>query len=246
MEHTPLILVVEDDADMRQLIVDYLGRARLHAQGAGDGEEMAQALQSQRPDLIVMDIMLPGTDGLALCQQLRSDPATAGLPIIMLTARDGALDRVVGLELGADDYLSKPFEPMELLARIKAVLRRSRPVAETVTPAAPAMHGAPQRRFGAWCLDAQGRQLVSPQGVLISLASSDYRILEHLLDHPHHPVSRDQLMHIAFGRERIAWDRAVDVCVSRLRGHIEADSRRPLLIRTVRHEGYMFTPPHAG
>lgn len=237
MEHTPLILVVEDDADMRQLIVDYLARARLRAQGAGDGQEMALALQRQRPDLIVMDIMLPGTDGLALCQQLRADPATAWLPIIMLTARDGALDRVVGLELGADDYLSKPFEPMELLARIKAVLRRVRPTTAVDATAAA------QRRFGAWRLDAPSRQLVSPQGVLISLASSDYRILEHLVDHPHQPVSRDQLMDIAFGRERVAWDRAVDVCISRLRGHIEADSRRPRLIRTVRHEGYMFTPP---
>lgn len=241
MEHTPLILVVEDDADMRQLIVDYLARARLRAQGAGDGQEMALALQRQRPDLIVMDIMLPGVDGLALCQQLRADPATAWLPIIMLTARDGALDRVVGLELGADDYLSKPFEPMELLARIKAVLRRARPATADAPAAVPP--AAAQRRFGAWRLDAPSRQLVSPQGVLISLASSDYRILEHLVDHPHQPVSRDQLMDIAFGRERVAWDRAVDVCISRLRAHIEADSRQPRLIRTVRHEGYMFTPP---
>lgn len=240
MEHTPLILVVEDDTDMRQLIVDYLAKSRLQTHGVEDGQAMAKFLQQRRPDLILLDIMLPGTDGLVLCQQLRAAPATASIPIIMLTARDSTLDRVVGLELGADDYMSKPFEPLELLARVKAVLRRVEPktAAPPPTAAAPALLSC-----GPWTLDVHQRHLLSPQGVVISLANSDYRILEHMLNHPHQTFSRDQLMNLAFGREHTAWDRAIDVCISRLRGHIEVNSRRPQIIRTVRHEGYMFTPP---
>lgn len=242
MENLPLILVVEDDADMRELIVSYLVKSRLQTRGAADGLEMAAALEHGLPDLILLDIMLPGADGMVLCQQLRANPATAQVPIIMLTARDSVLNRVVGLELGADDYLSKPFEPMELLARIRAVLRRVRPHAPPL-PGMPEPQAPLLLRFGRFSLDLSLRHLVSPSNVLISLASSDYRILEHLLRHPHRAVSRDQLMDLAFGRERSASDRAVDVCISRLRGHIEVDSRKPLIIRTVRHEGYMLVPP---
>ena len=242
MENLPLILVVEDDADMRELIVSYLAKSRLHSQCAGDGEQMAAALAERLPDLILLDIMLPGADGMVLCQQLRANPATAQIPIIMLTARDSVLNRVVGLELGADDYLNKPFEPMELLARIRAVLRRARPQAPPL-PGMPEPPAPMLLRFGSFSLDLSQRHLLSPSNVLISLASSDFRILEHLLRHPHQAVSRDQLMDLAFGRERAASDRAVDVCISRLRGHIELDSRKPQIIRTVRHEGYMLVPP---
>lgn len=236
------ILLVDDDADMRQLTSQYLRKAHYDTQTLPDGDALVPTLTREPPDLLLLDLMLPGTDGLALCKSLRADLRFAHIPVIMLTAKDSTLDRVVGLEMGADDYLSKPFEPLELLARIKAVLRRTQPQAANAPSLAAVAHNPNRMLFHGWTLELHTRQLLSPQHVVISLASSDFRILHHLLSHPHCPVSRDQLMGIAFGRERVATDRAVDVCISRLRAHLEVDARQPRLIRTVRHEGYMYSP----
>lgn len=237
------ILVVEDDFDMRQLIATFLLNAQFNVRVADNGQAMREALLQGPTDLIVMDLMLPGVDGLDLCKELRSHASYANIPIIMLTARSSTLDRVLGLELGADDYLAKPFEPVELLARIKAVLRRSPQeqhhalpnVTETDGNETPATY-----YFEGWQLNTRARQMHSPDGVVISLANSDYQILQLLLSRPHRPISRDELLEHAFGRERSPNDRTVDVCVSRLRGHLESDSRQPRMIRTIRHEGYMY------
>lgn len=239
------ILVVEDDFDMRQLIATFLQNAQFNVTTAENGPAMREALLQGPTDLIVMDLMLPGVDGLDLCKELRGNSSYAHIPIIMLTARNSTLDRVLGLELGADDYLAKPFEPVELLARIKAVLRRSPPELSQ----APA-HASGQDSseldipatyyFEGWQLNTRARQMHSPEGVVISLANSDYQILQLLLSRPHRPISRDELLEHAFGRERAPNDRTVDVCVSRLRGHLESDSRQPRMIRTIRHEGYMY------
>ena len=237
------ILIVEDDIDMRRLIAQYLERAGFDVREVGNAQEMRLALADGPVDLLLLDVMLPGQDGLDICRRLRGDPDHASLPIIMLTALTDMPDRVVGLEIGADDYLGKPFEPRELLARIKAVLRRSPRMAQ---PAAPAAGVVPAEleviRFEGWELDTRSRQLISPERVSVGLASLDYRVLLCLLRHPDEPLSRDRLLTEAFGRERSPIDRAVDVCVSRLRAHLEPDSRKPRIIRTVRHEGYMYSP----
>lgn len=245
MSLRPHILVVEDDFDMCQLIATYLQNAQFNVRTAESGPAMREALLQGPTDLIVMDVMLPGVDGLDLCKELRANPAYAHTPIIMLTARSSTLDRVLGLELGADDYLAKPFEPVELLARIKAVLRRSPPELSPAAAQAAANEASGDETpatyyFGGWQLNTRARQLHSPEGVVISLANSDYQILQLLLSRPHRPISRDELLEHAFGRERAPNDRTVDVCVSRLRGHLESDSRQPRLIRTIRHEGYMY------
>lgn len=237
------ILVVEDDFDMRQLIATFLQNAQFNVRVADNGQTMREALLQGPTDLIVMDLMLPGVDGLDLCKELRSHASYAHIPIIMLTARSSTLDRVLGLELGADDYLAKPFEPVELLARIKAVLRRSPQEQLHALPSGTATDADETPAtyyFEGWQLNTRARQMHSPDGVVISLANSDYQILQLLLSRPHRPISRDELLEHAFGRERSPNDRTVDVCVSRLRGHLESDSRQPRMIRTIRHEGYMY------
>ncbi|THU05465.1 response regulator transcription factor [Lampropedia puyangensis] len=245
MSLRPHILVVEDDFDMSQLIATFLHQAQFNVKTAEHGDAMREALLQGPTDLIVMDLMLPGSDGLDLCKELRAHPTYAKTPIIMLTARGSTLDRVLGLELGADDYLAKPFEPVELLARIKAVLRRSPPENALNPSANDALHNESDDipatyHFEGWQLNTRARQLHSPEGVVISLANSDYQILQLLLSRPHRPISRDELLEHAFGRERAPNDRTVDVCVSRLRSHLESDSRQPRMIRTIRHEGYMY------
>lgn len=245
MSLRPHILVVEDDVDMRQLIATFLQNAQFNVREADNGQAMHEALLQGPTDLIVMDLMLPGVDGLDLCKELRAHPSYASIPIIMLTARSSTLDRVLGLELGADDYLAKPFEPVELLARIKAVLRRS-PVDQALAAANTVLQDMTgddipaTYYFEGWQLNTRARQMHSPDGVVISLANSDYQILQLLLSRPHRPISRDELLEHAFGRERAPNDRTVDVCVSRLRGHLETDTRQPRMIRTIRHEGYMY------
>lgn len=236
------ILVVEDDAEMRELVADYLVQAQFEVRTAADATSFYPLLRSWPADLVVLDLMLPGQDGLSICRHLRNTPQWQHLAVIMLTARSSAIDRVVGLELGADDYLGKPFEPVELLARIKAVLRRSRPF-ESHNPHAQSADALSSAYvlFEGWKLDTTTRQIIAPNGLVISLPSSDFRILKCLLGKPHRPVSRDELLAEAFGRDRVATDRSVDVCISRLRGHLEKDSKTPKIIRTVRHEGYVYS-----
>ncbi|WP_107852062.1 response regulator [Oceanimonas marisflavi] len=226
------LLVVDDHGEIRDLLARFLAQHGYRVQGVRDGDAMRQHLGRHRPDLIILDLMLPGDDGLTLCRELRGQGNN--VPIIMLTAMGEDTDRIIGLEMGADDYLPKPFNPRELLARIKAVLRR-RPDTE---PAAA--HEAPQRlRFGPWLLDTARRELLDDKGVTISLSTAEYELLRVFTRHPNRVLSRDQLLDQARGREAQAFDRAIDTLVSRLRRKLEADSKNPQLIKTIWGGGYM-------
>lgn len=234
MEKADTILIVDDDPEIRRLLVDYLVRNGLAAQPARDGREMWQQLERHVIDLVILDLMLPDTDGLTLCRDLRARPATAALPILMLTARAEDTDRIIGIEMGADDYLVKPFNPRELLARIKTILRRTRALPPNLRP-------EPTRclHFSGWCLDTAARLLTAPDGVVSPLSGGEFRLLRILLEHPNRVLNRDQLMEMIHGREADAYDRAIDVQISRLRQRLRDDSREPMLIKTVRGEGYV-------
>lgn len=223
------LLLVDDDPELRQLLADYLGRNGFRVTGAGDGRGLWAALEQGPVDLVILDIMLPGDDGLVLCRNLR---ARSPVPIIMLTARGDDTDRIVGLEMGADDYLPKPFNPRELLARIKSILRRARSAA--IEP------GETRRfHFAGWTLEVDTRQLIAPDRVVVPLGASDYRLLRVFLDHPQRVLNRDQLMDLTQGREATPFDRSIDVQVSRLRRRLRDDPRDAALIKTVRNEGYL-------
>ena len=223
------LLIVDDDPGLRELLADYLGRNGFRVSGVADGRGLWAALEREPVDLVILDLMLPGDDGLVLCRTLR---ARSPLPIIMLTARGDDTDRIVGLEMGADDYLPKPFNPRELLARIKSILRRARSV--------PAEPGETRRfHFAGWTLDVDARQLIAPDGVLVALGASDYRLLRVFLDHPQRVLNRDQLLDLTQGREAAPFDRSIDVQVSRLRRRLRDDPRDAVLIKTVRNEGYL-------
>lgn len=225
------ILVVDDDAEIRDLLRDYLNRNGYRTSVAADGRAMWQGLEKIQVDLIVLDVMLPGEDGLALCRRLRE---RSEVPVLMLTARGDELDRILGLEMGADDYLPKPFNPRELLARVKTILRRTRALPDNFQA------GDVRRyRFRGWTLDTVTRQLLSPDGVVISLSGAEYRLLSIFLQHPNRVLSRDQLMDLIHGREAGPFDRSLDVQVSRLRQRLEDDARNPDIIKTVRNEGYV-------
>ena len=237
MDKTDFILIVDDDPEIRRLLVDYLARNGFQAVSARDGREMWQALDRHQIDLIVLDLMLPDCDGLTLCRDLRARPGMpnpANIPVLMLTARGEETDRIVGIEMGADDYLVKPFNPRELLARIKTILRRTRALPPNLRPEPVRCLG-----FAGWCLDTATRLLVAPDGVATPLSGGEYRLLRTLLDHPNRVLSRDQLSAMIQGREAEAYDRAIDVQVSRLRQRLRDDSREPALIKTVRGEGYV-------
>jgi two-component system OmpR family response regulator len=225
------ILIVDDDADIRALLRGYLERNGMRAEAVADGRGLRAALANGRFDLVVLDLMLPGEDGLALCRDLR---AHSNLPVIMLTARGEETDRIVGLEMGADDYVPKPFNPRELLARIKAVLRRSRAL-----PPDAALAPARSVRFSGWTLDLATRQLTSPVGVVVPLSGGEYRLLRVLVEHPNRVLSRDQLLDLTQGRDAAPFDRSIDVQVGRLRRRLGDSATQPVLIQTVRGEGYL-------
>ena len=231
MDKTDCILIVDDDPEIRGLLVNYLSRNEFEAVAARDGREMWQKLDRHAVDLIVLDLMLPDTDGLTLCRELR---VKSSIPVLMLTARGEETDRIIGIEMGADDYLVKPFNPRELLARIKTILRRTRALPPNLRP-----EQARCLCFAGWCLDTAARLLTSPDGVATPLSGGEYRLLRILLDHPNRVLNRDQLTEMTQGREAEAYDRAVDVQVSRLRQRLRDDSREPELIKTVRGEGYV-------
>lgn len=237
MEHAtnPSILIVDDDARLRALLVRYLQEQGCRAQGVADAQQLDHALARGYYDLLVLDLMLPGENGLDICRRLRTQGCQ--LPILMLTARGDEVDRIVGLELGADDYLAKPCNPRELLARIRAILRR-----QTRTPAAaPALHANQVLSFGQCTLDLTTRRLWREQQEL-SLTSGEFALLRVLLEHPRRPLSREQLLELARGREAAAYDRAIDVQISRLRRLIELDPSQPRHIQTVWGLGYVFVP----
>ena len=197
---------------------------------ATGGAEMRRALERSRPDIVVLDLMLPGESGLALCRDLRAE---SSLPVIMLTARGEEVDRIVGLEMGADDYLAKPFSPRELVARIRSILRRARGLAS------PGRGGPHQVRFAGWTLDFDARQLVAPDGVVVSLSGAEYKLLSVFVEHPNRVLDRNQLMDLTVGRDGSPVDRSIDVQVSRLRTRLREDAREPRIIKTVRNGGYV-------
>ncbi|OCQ42557.1 DNA-binding response regulator [Aeromonas veronii] len=227
------ILVVDDHSEIRDLLKRFLEQHGLRVSCARDGKEMKRLLEEREFDLLVLDLMMPGEDGLTLCRELR---VKSNLPIIMLTAMGEETDRIIGLEMGADDYLAKPFNPRELLARIKAVMRRTQaetqPAAETLTR---------DLRFDRWLLDVNRRELVDEDGVGLSLSTAEFDLLKVFLERPQRVLSRDQLLDLARGREAVAFDRAIDTLVSRLRRKLERDPKNPGLIKTIWGGGYMFS-----
>ncbi|MFM9940423.1 MAG: response regulator [Hyphomicrobiaceae bacterium] len=234
MSRTPHILIVDDDPKIRSGLSKFLTEQGLRVTIASDGRDMQVKLSHANIDLIVLDVMMPGEDGLSLCRKLSSDGA---VPIILLTAVAGEIDRVIGLELGAEDYVCKPFNPRELLARIRVVLRR-RPNA-TVDEKRPIVKCY---RFSGWILDARARTLTSPSGAHVELTTGEFDLLQAFVEHPNVVLTRDQLLDLARGRASLSIDRAIDVQVMRLRRKLEADPQSPLLIKTVRNSGYIFTP----
>jgi len=225
------ILVVDDDRDIRGLLAEYLDANGFKTLTATNGTEMRKALEESRVDLIVLDLTLPGEDGLTLCRDLRS---RSTVPVIMLTARGEPLDRILGLEMGADDYLAKPFEPRELFARIRSVLRRTQALPPNMAlPQAKALH------FSGWTLDLTARHLLNPDGVVVALSGAEFRMLKVFLEHPNRVLNRDQLLELTQGREADPFDRAVDLQISRLRQKLGDDARTPTIIKTVRNEGYV-------
>jgi two-component system OmpR family response regulator len=229
----PHVLVVEDDVEIGALIARYLRSNDYRVSVVTGGGGMDGLLVKNRVDLIVLDLMLPGEDGLSLCRRLRS---TSQVPIIMLTARGEDIDRIIGLEMGADDYLAKPFNPRELLARIKAVLRRS---AQTESVPRRAHY---KLSFEGWLLDCSSRQLHDPAGVRISLTGAEFDLLQAFCEHDGIVLTRDQLMDLTHGRAMGPFDRSIDVLVSRLRQKIERNTRSPEFIQTIRSGGYLFSP----
>ncbi|MBK6632478.1 MAG: response regulator [Betaproteobacteria bacterium] len=229
------ILIVDDDPELRELLRGYLGDNGYAVDAAEDGAAMRRMMAAAAPDLVILDLMLPGEDGLALCRELRAGSATLAtsmLPILMLTARGEDTDRIVGLEMGADDYLPKPFNPRELLARIRSILRRA---SESAAREAPAR----ALSFAGWTLDLAARHLVGADGVVVAISNGEFKLLRAFAENPFHVLTRDQLMDVLAGREAGPFDRSVDVMVHRLRRRLGDDAREPALIKTVRSEGYL-------
>jgi two-component system OmpR family response regulator len=232
-EIQPTLLVVDDDAETRNLVRRYLERHGISVSTARDGQELALQMKHGRFDLIVLDVMLPGPDGFSICRDLRSG---SQIPIIMLTAMNELADRVVGLEFGADDYISKPFEPRELLARIRAVLRRNK----MVSTEEPADSNVRAWRFEGWLLDVSRRRVESPNKVLVTLTSAEFDLLTVLVANRNRVLSREQLLDLTQGRSAEAFDRSIDVLISRIRKKLQNDANAQELIRTVRGTGYQF------
>lgn len=233
MVSTPHVAVVDDHKDIRELVGRYLGEHGFRVSVAENAAVFRALLERSAPDIVVLDLMMPGEDGLSLCRHLR---ANTELPIIMLTAMAEDTDRIVGLEIGADDYLTKPFNPRELLARIKAVLRRAQSL--------PPQRGSPRAslvRFEGRTLDVSRRELIGPDGLAVPLSTAEFRLLCVFIDHPGIVLNRDQLLDLTSGRAADVWDRSIDNQVSRLRRKIEADPKKPALIKTHWGGGYSFT-----
>src|SRR6476620_3808282 len=231
---SPNILVVEDDRETRTLIAKYLRNNSCNVTAVSDGREMSRAMADHRIDLIILDVMLPGEDGLSLCRKVRAEAQT---PIIMLTARGEDVDRIVGLEMGADDYLPKPFNPRELLARINAVLRR-----QAAAQTASAVEGASALTFQGWRIDFRLRELRNPQAARVAMTSAEFDLLRTFCERPGRVLSRDSLLDLTQGRSAGSFERSIDVLVSRIRRKIEPDPQEATMIKTVRSGGYVFTP----
>ncbi|MFC4314320.1 response regulator [Steroidobacter flavus] len=238
MSHIDHILVVDDDLDIRQMVGDYLRKNGLRTSLAANGREMRAVLETSDVDLIVLDVMLPGEDGLSLCRNLRAGKFRS-IPVVMLTARDDETDRIVGLEMGADDYVVKPFSSRELLARIAAVIRRTR----MLPPNLQVSEAARLIGFGEWRLDTTARHLLDKEGTAYALSGAEFRLLRVFIDHPQRVLSRDQLLNLTQGRDAEMFDRSIDLLVSRLRQRLGDGAREQTYIKTVRNEGYVFSQP---
>ncbi|MBP1849469.1 response regulator [Rhizobium halophytocola] len=233
MENTgAMIVIVEDDAEIRGLVSDLLGREGYGVRAVDNAAALDACLNDITPDLLILDLMLPGEDGLSICRRMR---ATSNLPILMLTAKGDEIDRVVGLEMGADDYLVKPFGPRELLARVRALLRRAE--ASTVQPVKAARRYA----FDRFVVDLDSRQLTDKEGIALSLTSAEFDMLACFVTRPRRVLSRDQILDWIHGRSSEPFDRTVDVLISRLRKKLDSASPGTPLISTVRNGGYLFT-----
>lgn len=225
------ILVVDDDDDIRKLLVSFLAEEGFGAFGASDASSMDAAIARDRPDLVVLDLMLPGEDGLSICRRLR---AASAIPVIMLTARSAEVDRIVGLEIGADDYVTKPFSKRELVARIRSVLRRGGPT--EINPPKAVL------RFNQYTVDVNARRITDQSGQDIPLTGAEFDLLVCFVQSPQRVLSRDQLLDRVHGRNADPFDRSIDTLVSRLRKKIEVASDKERLIATIRNHGYLFTP----
>ncbi|ESQ83763.1 response regulator [Asticcacaulis benevestitus] len=233
MSQTTLIAVVEDDPEIRALITGLLKREDFEVAACGSGEDLDRTMARQRVDLVILDLMMPGEDGLSICRRLRG--GNFSTPVIMVTAKGDDVDRIIGIELGADDYLAKPFNPRELVARVKAVLRRTRDLHQVVRSAT-----AETYRFDGWTLDTGARRLVTVAGQPIELTGGEFDLLMVFLTHPQRVLNRDQLLDWTRGRSAMPFDRSVDVQLSRLRRKL-ADNTCDM-IKTVRGGGYLFSP----
>jgi len=230
------VLIVDDDRAIRELLATYLEKNGLQTTMAANGREMRAALDRATPDLIVLDLMLPGEDGLVLCRELRASKFRT-VPVLMLTARNEEADRILGLEMGADDYLPKPFAVRELLARIRAVLRRAR----MLPPNMQVTEAAQMLSFGDWRLDTTARHLLDADDTMVALSGAEYRLLRVFLDNPQRVLTRDQLLNLTQGRQADQFDRSIDLLVSRLRQRLGDEAREPRYIKTMRNEGYVFS-----
>jgi len=235
MERSPHILVVDDHREIRELLAKYFAKNGLRVSVANGGADLRQTMRTSAIDLVVLDIMMPGEDGLSLCRYLRE---TSEVPVVLLTAVAEETDRIVGLELGADDYVTKPFNPRELLARVRAILRRVAAGQKQVPQS-----GAKRYRFDRWVLDPGRRILLDEEGQEAALGTAEFRLLSAFVSRPGTVLSRDQLLDITAGRSSQVFDRSIDNLVSRLRRRIERDPQQPALIKTVWGDGYMFASP---
>ncbi|WP_321797717.1 response regulator [Caballeronia sp. J97] len=237
METTDHVLIVDDDRGIRELLATYLEKNGMRVSLAANGRQMRAVLEQQgAPDLIVLDLMLPGEDGLVLCRELRAGKFR-DVPVLMLTARNEEADRILGLEMGADDYLPKPFAVRELLARIRSVLRRTR----MLPPGMEVNESSQMLGFGDWRLDTTARHLLDAEGTMVSLSGAEYRLLRVFLDNAQRVLTRDQLLNLTQGRQADAFDRSIDLLVSRLRQRLRDTAREPRYIKTLRSEGYVFS-----
>jgi two-component system, OmpR family, response regulator len=241
--HETHVLVVDDDDAIRDLLCDFLQENQLSTHQAANHAQMWQVLQQKVPDVVILDINMPQRNGIELCRELRESPKYHSIPIIMLTARSSSLDTIMGLETGADDYVAKPFEPLELLSRIRSVVRRSRMAAENSGKHAEELDNGIMRfiAFNEWTLDIQNRTLIDKLNTSIPLSNAEFKFLRFMLLHANRPLSRDQLMEEMHGREAGPFDRSIDLQISRIRQKVEVDSKNPTVIKTLRNEGYLLT-----
>lgn len=240
MEINKHIIITDDDQEIRQLLSEFLSKHGYQVNTAENGEQLLLLLEDKtKPcDLIILDVMMPGPDGIEVCRRIRQE---SNIPIVMLTAVSDDTDKILGLEFGADDYIAKPFNPRELLARIKAVLRRSQETLATPPEQIPKRNRPPVYEFAGWQLDTAIRRLVSPDAMEVPLSGGAYDLLLAFLEHPQRVLSRDYLLEITRNRTAEPFDRSIDVQVSRLRQKLEVDAKDPKMLKTVRTGGYLFT-----